>query len=74
MNYKLVYICSPLRPILTNEPERTEELNTNIKLGTGKAWINGHYFINDSRYTIDLSEYQDESLPRYVGIAIYLDI
>ena len=32
MNYKLVYICSPLRPILTNEPERTEELNTNIKL------------------------------------------
>ena len=73
MNYKLVYICSPLRPILTNEPERTEELNTNIKLGTGKAWINGHYFINDSRYTIDLSEYQDESLPRYVGIAIYLD-
>lgn len=44
-----------------------------VVLGTGKAWINGHYFINDSRYTIDLSEYQDESLPRYVGIAIYLD-
>ena len=32
MNYKLVYICSPLRPILNTEPERTEELNTNIKL------------------------------------------
>ncbi len=44
-----------------------------VTLGTGKAWINGHYFINDSRYTIDLTEYQDESLPRYVGIAIYLD-
>ena len=44
-----------------------------IILGTGKAWINGHYFVNDSRYTIDLSEYMDESLPRYVGIAIYLD-
>ena len=44
-----------------------------VILGTGKAWINGHYFVNDSRYTIDLSEYMDESLPRYVGIAIYLD-
>ncbi|MDE5763862.1 MAG: leucine-rich repeat domain-containing protein [Ruminococcus sp.] len=44
-----------------------------VTLGTGKAWINGHYFINDTRYSIDLSDYQDESLPRYVGIAIYLD-
>jgi len=44
-----------------------------VLLGTGKAWINGHYFINDARYSIDLSDYMDESLPRYVGIAIYLD-
>ena len=44
-----------------------------VILGTGKAWINGHYFINDARYSIDLTEYMDESLPRYVGIAIYLD-
>ncbi len=44
-----------------------------VVLGTGKAWINVHYFINDSRYVIDLTSYQDESLPRYVGIAIYLD-
>lgn len=44
-----------------------------VVLGTGKAWINGHYFINDARYSIDLTQYQDESLPRYVGIAIYLD-
>ena len=44
-----------------------------VTVGRGKAWINGHYFINDARYSIDLSEYQDESLPRYVGICIYLD-
>lgn len=44
-----------------------------VILGAGKAWINGHYFINDTRYSIDLSEYQDESLPRYVAIAIYFD-
>ncbi len=45
-----------------------------VMLGTGKAWIDGHYFVNDSRYTIDLSSYQDESLPRYVAIAILLDV
>ena len=44
-----------------------------VTVGRGKAWINGHYFINDARYSTDLSGYQDESLPRYVGIAIYLD-
>ena len=44
-----------------------------VTVGRGKAWINGHYFINDARYSIDLSEYMDESLPRYVGICIYLD-
>lgn len=44
-----------------------------VTVGRGKAWINGHYFINDARYSIDLSSYQDESLPRYVGICIYLD-
>ena len=44
-----------------------------VTLGTGKAWINGHYFINDAGYSIDLSSYQDESLPRYVAIAILLD-
>ncbi len=44
-----------------------------VILGTGKAWINGHYFVNDSRYSIDLSSYQDESLPRYVAISILLD-
>ncbi len=45
-----------------------------VRLGTGKAWIDGHYFVNDSRYTIDLTKYQDESLPRYVAIAILLDV
>ena len=29
-----------------------------VILGTGKAWINGHYFVNDTRHTIDLAEYQ----------------
>jgi len=44
-----------------------------VVLGRGKAWINGHYFVNDARYSIDLSDYQDESLPRYVSIGIVCD-
>lgn len=54
---------------------RLTAANTGLKviLGTGKAWINGHYFVNDARHTIDLTEYQDESLPRYVAISILLD-
>ncbi|WP_295219583.1 leucine-rich repeat domain-containing protein [Ruminococcus sp.] len=44
-----------------------------IIIGTGKAWINGHYFCNDTSYTLDLSQYADESLSRYVLIGISCD-
>ena len=44
-----------------------------VAIGTGKAWIDGHYFINDASYSIDLKRYQDESLPRYVSIGIVLN-
>ena len=43
---------------------------TQIVIGTGKAWIGGHYFINDMAYTLDLRQYVDESLSRYVTIGI----
>lgn len=41
-----------------------------VTIGTGKAWINGHYFINDSPYVIDLNNYAEMSLSRYVIIGI----
>lgn len=44
-----------------------------LALGTGKAWIDGHYFINDAPYSIDLASYQDESLPRIITISIVLN-
>lgn len=44
-----------------------------VTIGSGKAWINGHYFINDSAYTLDLSRYVDESLGKYLVIGIYCD-
>lgn len=41
-----------------------------VQIGTGKAWISGHYFTSNSAYTLDLSKYVDESLSRYVAIGI----
>ncbi|MCM1008472.1 MAG: hypothetical protein NC485_11210 [Ruminococcus flavefaciens] len=45
-----------------------------VRIGSGKAWINGHYFINDSPYTLDLSRYVDESMSKYLIIGIYCDV
>lgn len=45
-----------------------------VVIGTGKAWIDGHYFINDTAYTLDLFRYVDESLSRYVTIGISCDV
>lgn len=47
--------------------------NLTVTIGTGKAWIGGHYFINDSAYTLDLSRYVDESMSKYLIIGIYCD-
>lgn len=44
-----------------------------ITTGTGKAWIDGHYFINDANYKVDFSQFVDQSLNRYVIIGIYCD-
>lgn len=44
-----------------------------VTIGSGKAWINGHYFINDTSHTMDLSRYVDESLSKYLIIGIYCD-
>ena len=48
--------------------------NLSVVIGTGKAWIGGHYFINDMAYTLDLRQYVDESLSRYVIIGISCDV
>lgn len=44
--------------------------NLKLTIGSGKAWINGHYFISDTAYTFDLADYVNESLPRYISIGI----
>ncbi len=52
----------------------TAGTGTSVIISTGKAWIDGHYFINDTPYTLDLSKYVDESLSRYVTIGISCDV
>ena len=44
-----------------------------IVIGTGKAWINGHYFVNDEPYTIDYAGYKDPTFPRYISVVIACD-
>lgn len=41
-----------------------------ITVGTGKAWINGHYFISNSPFLLNLSRYAEETLNKYVIIGI----
>ena len=44
-----------------------------VRLGSGKAWISGHYFISNDNYSINLASYKDSNHPRYVSIGIVLD-
>ncbi len=46
----------------------------NLTIGTGKAWIDGHYFLSDTPHTLDLSQYVDESLTKFVAIGISCDV
>ena len=39
--------------------------NLSVTFGTGKAWIDGHYFISDTLHTIDLSSYVDGRSPSF---------
>ena len=44
-----------------------------VVIGTGKAWLNGHYFVNDEPHLMDFAGWQDPTFPRYVSIIIACD-
>jgi len=44
-----------------------------LTIGSGKAWINGHYAQTSTETNLDLSKYVDESLSRYVVVGVYCD-
>lgn len=51
----------------------TAHNNLTVTIGTGKAWIKGHYFENDAGYTLDLSSYVSASQTQYALIGICCD-
>lgn len=51
-------------------------LNANetwVSVKSGKAWINGHYFVLDPYKLFNISDYADASAEKYVIIGIYCD-
>ena len=73
-NYLSSIICNGVFDTYGNCFSVTAGIGTTVVIGTGKAWIDGHYFINDTAYTLDLTKYVDESLSRYVTIGISCDV
>ncbi|MBR5512960.1 MAG: leucine-rich repeat domain-containing protein [Ruminococcus sp.] len=73
-NYLSSIICNGVFDTYGDCFSVTAGNGTSVVIGTGKAWIDGHYFINDTAYTLDLSKYADESLSRYVTIGISCDV
>ncbi len=51
----------------------TANNNLTVTIGTGKAWIGGHYFENDAAYALDLSPYVNASQDCYAAIGICCD-
>ncbi|WP_294365899.1 leucine-rich repeat protein [uncultured Ruminococcus sp.] len=51
----------------------SEEDGLLLTIGSGKAWINGHYAQMATSEKLDLTAYVDESLSRCVAVGIYCD-
>lgn len=73
-SYLSSLICNGILDTYGDNFSVTANSNLSVVIGTGKAWISGHYFINDMAYTLDLRQYVDESLSRYVTIGISCDV
>ncbi len=73
-SYLSSLICNGILDTYGDNFSVTAGNNLSVVIGTGKSWIGGHYFINDMAYTLDLRQYVDESLSRYVIIGISCDV
>ena len=73
-SYLSSLICNGILDTYGDNFSVTANGNLSVVIGPGKAWIGGHYFINDMAYTLDLRQYVDESLSRYVIIGISCDV
>lgn len=73
-SYLSSLICNGILDTYGQNFAVTVKEGLSVQIGSGKAWINGHYLINDSPYTLGLSQYVDESMPRYITVGIYCDV
>lgn len=73
-SYLSSLICNGILDTYGDNFSVTASGNLSVVIRTGKAWIGGHYFINDMAYTLDLRQYVNESLSRYVIIGISCDV
>lgn len=73
-SYLSSLICNGVQDTYGDNFAVTASGGTKLIVGTGKAWINGHYVVNDTRLTYDMSEYIDMSMDRYVIIGISCDV
>ncbi len=72
-SYLSSLICNGILDTYGQCFEVTTHNNLSVTIGTGKAWINGHYFENDSPYTLDLSSYVSASQGQNAVIGICCD-
>ena len=71
--YLSTLICNGVQDTVGEQLAVTRKSSTEIAIGTGKAWLNGHYFLNDTEYILDVSRYADASSEKYISICICCD-
>jgi len=69
-NYLSSLICNGVLDTYGQCFAVTANNNLTVTIGTGKAWIGGHYFENDAAYALDLSSYVSASQDCYAAIGI----
>ncbi len=72
-NYLSSLICNGILDTYGQCFAVTANNNLTVTIGTGKAWIRGHYFENDAAYALDLSSYVNASQDCYASIGICCD-
>lgn len=72
--YLSSFICNGILDTYGDCFNITTNDDLSVTIGTGKAWMNGHYFVSDTAYKINLATYVDTSLARYVLVGIVCDI
>lgn len=66
-------ICNGVLDTYGDMFEVRRKSDTEIEIGTGKAWIKGHYIVNNEVITKDMQEFVDHTLERWVTIGICCD-